>query len=41
LGAYGLRSVFVYFGVLAVAGGALTWAFAIETKGRTLEELAP
>ena len=41
LGAYGLRSVFVYFGVLALAGGVLTWAFAIETKGRTLEELAP
>jgi putative MFS transporter len=41
LGAYGLRSVFVYFGVLALAGGALTWAFATETKGRTLEELSP
>jgi putative MFS transporter len=41
LGAYGLRSVFVYFGLLALAGGALTWAFATETKGRTLEELSP
>jgi putative MFS transporter len=41
LAAYGLRSVFVYFGVLALAGGALTWAFATETKGRTLEELSP
>jgi MFS transporter, putative metabolite:H+ symporter len=41
LGAYGLRSVFVYFGVLALAGAALTWSFATETKGQTLEELSP
>jgi len=41
LGAYGLRSVFVYFGVLALIGGALTWSYATETKGRTLEELSP
>ena len=41
LGAYGLRSVFVYFGLLALAGGALTIAFATETKGQTLEELSP
>jgi putative MFS transporter len=41
LGAYGLRSVFVYFGVLALAGAALTWAFATETKGQTLEEISP
>jgi putative MFS transporter len=41
LGAYGLRSVFVYFGVLALIGGFITYLFATETKGRTLEELSP
>jgi putative MFS transporter len=41
LGTYGLRSVFVYFGLLALAGGVLTVMFATETKGRTLEELSP
>jgi putative MFS transporter len=41
LGTYGLRSVFVYFGLLALAGGAITLMFATETRGRTLEELSP
>jgi putative MFS transporter len=36
-----LRSVFVYFGLLALAGGAITLMFATETRGRTLEELSP
>jgi putative MFS transporter len=41
LGAYGLRSVFVYFGALAILGGFITYMFATETKGKTLEELSP
>jgi putative MFS transporter len=41
MGAYGLRSVFVYFGALAILGGFITYAFATETKGKTLEELSP
>jgi putative MFS transporter len=41
LGAYGLRSVFVYFGALAILGGFITYLFATETKGKTLEELSP
>jgi MFS transporter, putative metabolite:H+ symporter len=38
---YGLPSVFVYFGVLAIIGGVLVWVFGSETKGKTLEELSP
>jgi putative MFS transporter len=39
--AFGLRSVFVYFGLLAIAGGAIAWAWATETKTQTLEVLSP
>ena len=38
---YGLGSVFVYFGGVALLGAVVTWFFADETKGRTLEELSP
>jgi MFS transporter, putative metabolite:H+ symporter len=38
---YGLGSVFIYFGGLALIGAIVTFAFADETKGRTLEELSP
>ena len=38
---YGLGSVFLYFGSLAVIGGVITVAFATETKGRVLEDLSP
>lgn len=37
----GLRSVFAYFGALAIAGGVIAYAFATETNGQTLEELSP
>lgn len=38
---YGLGTVFIYFGGLALVGAIVTWAFADETKGRSLEELSP
>jgi putative MFS transporter len=38
---FGLGMVFVYFGVLAILGGLITLAFAPETKGRRLDEIAP
>jgi putative MFS transporter len=41
LAADGLRSVFAYFGALAILGGLVAFAFATETKGRTLEQLSP
>lgn len=41
LPAYGIGPIFIYFGVLAIMGAVITWAFAIETAGRELEELSP
>ena len=38
---YGLGPVFVYFGGLALIGGVVTYGFADETGGRSLEELSP
>jgi putative MFS transporter len=38
---YGLGSVFLYFGGLAILGGVLAFLFATETKGQVLEELSP
>jgi putative MFS transporter len=38
---FGTGSLFLYFGGLAVLGGVLAFCFAIETKGKTLEELSP
>lgn len=38
---YGIRFVFVTFAVIALIGGLITWLFAIETKGKSLEELSP
>jgi putative MFS transporter len=38
---YGIRYVFAAFAAVAVIGGLVTIAFAIETKGRVLEELSP
>jgi putative MFS transporter len=37
----GLQSVFLWFGVVAAVGAVITAAFAIETKGRVLEEVSP
>ena len=38
---YGLDSVFIYFGALAIIGAAITWRFAVETAGRKLEDVSP
>lgn len=38
---YGVRFVFITFAVIALVGGVITWLFAIETKGKSLEELSP
>ena len=37
---YGLGPVFIYFGGLAAIGAIVTYIFAVETRGRTLEELS-
>jgi len=37
----GIRYVFLAFAVIALIGGLITLFFAIETKGRVLEELSP
>jgi MFS transporter, putative metabolite:H+ symporter len=37
----GIQYVFAAFGAVAVVGGLITLLFAIETKGRVLEELSP
>ena len=37
----GLQSVFLWFGVVAAVGAVITALFAIETKGRVLEEVSP
>ena len=36
----GLSSVFLWFGVVAAVGAVITAGFAIETKGRVLEEVS-
>jgi MFS transporter, putative metabolite:H+ symporter len=38
---YGTGSLFLYFGGLALIGGVLSYFYAVETKGKTLEELSP
>lgn len=38
---FGIRYVFTAFAVVALIGGLTTLLFAIETKGRVLEELSP
>jgi putative MFS transporter len=37
----GINSVFLMFGAFALVGGLVTLAFAVETRGRVLEELSP
>jgi putative MFS transporter len=37
----GIRYVFAAFAAVALAGGLVTLLFAVETKGRVLEELSP
>ena len=37
----GLSSVFLWFGVVAAVGAVITAFFAVETKGRVLEEVSP
>ncbi len=41
VGDFGIQYVFVAFAAVALAGGLATVLFAIETKGRVLEELSP
>ncbi|WP_409158448.1 MFS transporter [Pectobacterium sp. B2J-2] len=38
---FGIRYVFTVFAIIALIGGLVTWLFAIETKGKSLEELSP
>ena len=38
---HGISLVFVVFGVVAIAGGTICTLFAVETKGRVLEDLSP
>jgi putative MFS transporter len=37
----GINIVFLMFGGFALVGGLVTLAFAVETRGRVLEELSP
>jgi putative MFS transporter len=37
----GLQSVFVAFAIVAAIAAVITAAFAVETKGRVLEEVSP
>jgi putative MFS transporter len=37
----GPNAVFVMFGIVALIGAAICFLFAVETRGRVLEELAP
>jgi MFS transporter, putative metabolite:H+ symporter len=37
----GIQYVFAAFAAVALIGGLVTLLFAIETKGRVLEELSP
>jgi putative MFS transporter len=41
VGDFGIRYVFAAFAAVALIGGLVTLFFAIETKGRVLEELSP
>jgi MFS transporter, putative metabolite:H+ symporter len=41
VGDFGIRYVFATFAAVTFAGGLVTLLFAIETKGRSLEELSP
>jgi putative MFS transporter len=41
VGDFGIRYVFSAFAAVALVGGLVTLLFAIETKGRVLEELSP
>ena len=41
VGGLGIRYVFSAFAAVALIGGVVTLLFAIETKGRVLEELSP
>jgi hypothetical protein len=38
---HGIRYVFAAFAAVSLVGGIVTLLFAIETKGRVLEELSP
>ena len=41
VGYLGIRAVFAVFGAVALIAGAITLRFAVETRGRVLEDLSP
>jgi putative MFS transporter len=41
VGDFGIQYVFAAFAAVALIGGLVMLLFAIETKGRVLEELSP
>ncbi|HYX91309.1 MAG TPA: MFS transporter [Myxococcaceae bacterium] len=41
VGDFGIRYVFAAFAAVALVGAAVTMLFAIETRGKVLEELSP
>ena len=38
---WGMGSVFLLMGLCSLAGGVVCWLFAVETRGRPLEQLSP
>ena len=40
-GGFSLAAVFLVFGLVAAAAAVITALFAVETKGRVLEEVSP
>jgi putative MFS transporter len=41
LSSMGIQYVFMVFAAILLLGALVTAVFAVETKGRTLEELSP
>jgi putative MFS transporter len=41
LSSMGIQYVFAVFAAVLLCGALITAVFAVETKGRTLEELSP
>jgi MFS transporter, putative metabolite:H+ symporter len=41
VGNYSINYVFIVFAIVLAIGGIICLLFAIETKGRVLEELSP
>jgi len=41
MSSFGIQYVFATFAVILVIGAIVTMLFAVETKGKVLEELSP